>query len=136
MSDHEIITFCIDGSQACINKKKPHILIGEIYLVLEVNRLQEFQQCFIESSPLQNSVEHNWQMLKDAINTAITEYIPIKYTKTCNKLPWINSTIKQEMKKRKQLYDKAKQTNNPVDWHTYEQMRNEVNLATTGKCTS
>ena len=66
-------------------------------------------------------------MLKDAIYAATNKCIPTKYTKTCIKLPWINSVIKQKMKTRKHLYDKAKQTNTHTDWSAYKQARNEVN---------
>ena len=129
MSDHEIVTFHIDASRPRINKKKPHKIFcfdkGDI--VGLKNQIQDFRQYFIESNPLQNSVEQNWQMLKDAIYVAINKCIPTKYTKTCIKLPWINPVIKQKMKTRKHLYDKAKQTNTHTDWCAYKQARNEVN---------
>ena len=73
------------------------------------------------------STEEHWQMLKDAIYVATNKCIPTKYTKTCIKLPWINPVIKQKMKTRKHLYDKAKQTNTHTDWCAYKQARNEVN---------
>ena len=66
-------------------------------------------------------------MLKDAIYAAINKCIPTKYTKTCNKLPWVNPVIKQKMKKRKHLYDKAKQANTLTEWCAYKEARNEVN---------
>ena len=81
MSDHEIVIFHIDCSWPCINKKKSHKIFcfdkGDV--VGLKNQLQDFQQYFIESNPLQNSVEQNWQMLKDAIYAAITKCIPTKY---------------------------------------------------------
>ena len=130
MSDHEIVVFSINCLRASINKKKPHKIFlfhkGDISGLRD--QLQQFQQLFIESNPLQNSVEHNWQMLKDAITTATTKHIPTKLSKSRNQLPWINPIIKQKMKKRKHLYDKAKLTNTYDDWNAYKQARNEVNL--------
>ena len=79
------------------------------------------------SDPLQNSVKHNWKLLKDAIQTAISTRIPSKLAKSWDKLPWINPLIKQKMKLRKRLYDKAKRTGNYTDWCVYKQVRNEVN---------
>ena len=56
------------------------------------------------------------------------KHIPSKLVKSRNKLPiWINSSIKQKMKQRKRLYDKAKQSGNDTDWCDYKQARNEVN---------
>ena len=90
--------------------------------------LQEFQEHFSASDPLQNSIEHNWQLLKDAIQTAISKHTPSKLAKSRDKLPWINPLIKQKMKLRKRLYDKAKRTGNYTDWCDYKQARNEVNI--------
>ena len=64
-----MVIFHIDASRPRINKKKPHKIFcfdkGDI--VGLKNQIQDFRQYFIESNPLQNSVEQNWQMLKDAI---------------------------------------------------------------------
>ena len=79
------------------------------------------------SDPLQNSVEENWQLLKDAIQKAMLKHIPSKLVKSRDKLPWINSSIKQKMKQRKRLYDKAKRSGSDTDWCDYKQARNEVN---------
>ena len=59
------------------------------------------------------------------------KHIPSKLVKSQDKLPWINSSIKQKMKQRKRLYDKAKRSGNNTDWCDYKQARNEVNLLET-----
>ena len=110
MSDHEIVTFLINCNRPLVNKKASR----RIYLYHKgditglKNELQEFQEHFSASDPLQNSIEHNWQLLKDAIQTAISKRIPSKLAKSRDKLPWINPLIKQKMNLRKRLYDKAK----------------------------
>ena len=75
------------------------------------NELQEFQECFSASDPLQNSIEQNRQLLKDTIQKAISRHIPSKLARRRDKLPWISPLIEQKMKLRKCLYDKAKWTN-------------------------
>ena len=90
--------------------------------------LQEFQEAFNASDHLQNSVEHNCQLLKDTIHKAISKHIPSKLARSRNKLPWINLQIKQKMKLRKHLYDRAKWTGNYTNWCDYKQARNEVNI--------
>ena len=80
------------------------------------------------SDPSQNSVEHNWQLLKDAIQKAIFKHILSKPARSRYKLPWINPLIKQKTKLRKRLYDKANRTGNYTDWCDYKQARNEVNI--------
>ena len=100
MSDHEIVMFSINCKHPSINKKAPRRVYfyhkGDISSLK--SELQEFQVAFSASDPLQNSVEHNWQLLKDAIQKAIFKHIPSKLAGSRNKLPWINPLIKQKMK--------------------------------------
>ena len=66
---------------------------------------------------------------------AISKHIPSKLTRSRDKLPWITPLIKQKMKLRKCLYDKAKWTNTYTDWCDYKKVRNEVNsLLETAHC--
>jgi len=121
MSDHEIVTFLINCNRLLINRKAS----CRVYLYHKgdiaglKHELQEFQEHFSASNPLRNSVEHNWQLLKDAIQVAISKHIPSKLAKSRDKLPWINPLIKQKMELRKRLYDKAKQTGNYTYWCDY-----------------
>ena len=69
----------------------------------------------------------NWQLLKHAIEKAISKHIPSKLARTCEKLPWISPAIKHKMKLRKRLYDKAKRTGSHTDWCEYKQAKNEIN---------
>ena len=86
MSDHEIETFSINCNRPLVNKKASRRMY--LYHKGDItgfkNELQEFQA----SDPLQNSVEHDWQLLKDAIQTAISKHIPSKLAKSQDKLPW------------------------------------------------
>ena len=43
--------------------------------------------------------------------------------------PWINHHIKQLMKVRKQLYNKAKRKQTPETWEAYRKIRNKVTQA-------
>ena len=97
MSDHEIVMFSINCKHPSINKKAPRRVHfyhkGDISSLK--SELQEFQEAFSASDPLRNSVEHNWQLLKDAIQKAIFKHIPSKLAGSRNKLPWINPLIKR-----------------------------------------
>ena len=95
MSDYEIVMLSIDCKRPLINKRAPHRVYfyhkGDISGLK--SELQEFQEHFCASDPLQNSVEENWQLLKDAIQKTIFKHIPSKLIKSQDKLPWINSSI-------------------------------------------
>ena len=92
-----------------INRKRPAInkkTLRRVYLYHRgdisslQNELQQFQEHFSASDPLQNSTEHNWQLLKDTMQKAISKHIPSKPARSCDKLPWITPLIKQKMKLR------------------------------------
>jgi len=55
------------------------------------------------SDPLQNSVEDNWQLLKDPIQ----EQFLSTFHPNLLELSWINAAFKHKTKLRKHLYDKA-----------------------------
>ena len=49
-------------------------------------------------------------------------YIKIKPSEP----PWINSTIKRNIRKRKRAYKKVKRTNSETDWKKFKSLRNKV----------
>ena len=123
MSDHEIIMFFINCKHPSINKKAP----DRVYFYHKddisslKSGLQEFEEAFSAWDTLQNSVEHNRQLLEDVTHKAISKHIPSKLARSCNKLPWINPLIKQKMKLRNHLYYRAKRTGNCTGWCNYKQ---------------
>ena len=49
-----------------------------------------------------------------------------------NSLPWIDSSIRKEMKKRFKLLNEAKISGDPVKWSQYREKRNEVKKSVKG----
>ena len=60
------------------------------------------------TNPYSFDIETNWQRFKFALNSAIKNNIPQVIPKTWKHLPWLNSTIRKKMQKRKRLYNEAK----------------------------
>ena len=54
------------------------------------------------------------------------EFVPTKYVRRNNDLPWINRELKRKFKKRKRLYDHARLTKNSRDWEAYKKIKNEI----------
>ena len=88
MSDHEAIIFSINCKCPSINRK----VLRKVYLDHKgdipslKNEIQEFQEYFCASDLSQNSVEDNWQLLKHAIEKAISKHILSKLVRTREKL--------------------------------------------------
>ena len=51
----------------------------------------------------------------------------MKKCKSQRDLPWLNHNIKSRMRKRRKLYDTAKQINTKEAWDAYRKLRNKVN---------
>ena len=81
----------------------------------------------------------DWNHIKDNdiniyannINTTVIslakECIPNRCIKSKpSEPPWINSTIKRNIRKRKRAYKKVKRTNSESDWKKFKSLRNKV----------
>ena len=81
----------------------------------------------------------NWDSIKDndtnsyanKINKTVTSIAKECIPNRCIKVkpsepPWINSTIKRNIRKRKRAYRKVKKTNLVSDWNKFKKLRNRV----------
>ena len=91
--------------------------------------LSNFATSFLTGNPYKSTVGNNWQKLKDTLLYIVDKYVPSKHLNIKKQLPWISKDIKLQMKQRKSLYDKAKQTQATSDWREYRKARNQVNKA-------
>ena len=53
-------------------------------------KLQRFEKKFTESNPSRQTVEENWTLFKQYIFVTVNKFVPTKYVKRNNDLPWIN----------------------------------------------
>ena len=53
--------------------------------------------------PSGQTVEENWTLFKQYIFAIINKFVPTKYVKRNNDLPWINRELKRKLKKGKTL---------------------------------
>ena len=59
------------------------------------------------------SVNDMWVKFKTGFVEAVERFIPLKMTKTKYSVPWINVTIKRLVKKRIELYLRARKSKDP-----------------------
>ena len=127
ISDHEAIIFTIRNI-VHIQKKQPH----KVYLYHKCNLdaikvgILKFQQSFVQSDPYARTVDNNWTLFKSFILDLLHKHVPQKTCKSHKDLPWINTSIKREIRHRKHLYNRAKQSNLSTDWGAYRESRNKV----------
>ena len=102
MSDHEVVTFRFNATVKRLTKIKRKILLFHKANLEEMKaKLQRFEKEFTESNPSGRTVEENWTLFKQYIFATINEFVPTKYVRRNNDLPWINRELKHKLKKGK-----------------------------------
>ena len=64
----------------------------------------------------ERSVEENWNFFHEQYLQLIEEYVPKKTLSTKSHLPWMNTTLKQLLKKKQRTYNRAKKYHRKGDW--------------------
>jgi hypothetical protein len=127
MSDHDVVSFNINT--------KPHHQIKPprrvyIYKKADNDKLkketEEYAHEYLASDPLSRSVNTNWCEIKSKLTELLHKHVPSKTVGGKRHLPWIDSTIKRQMRKRDRLYTKAKKSHNRHTWAQYRMFRNKV----------
>ena len=102
MSDHGAVTFQFNATVKRLTKVKYKILLFHKANLEEMKaKLQRCEKAFTESNPSGRTVEENWTLFKQYIFVTINEFVPTKYVRRNNDLPWINRELKCKLKKRK-----------------------------------
>jgi hypothetical protein len=72
-------------------------------------------------------VDTMWNEFVSAVQDAVDSHIPVKHIKSQKQnLAWITSTIKQEIRKRNNLFKKANTSNSPSAKRSYLSQRSKV----------
>ena len=91
-----------------------------------IKELEDFKDSFLESEPMKKSVEENWNQLTKAIFDAMDNHIPQKKLSSWQHVPWMSSTIKRMIRKKKRLWNRAKRSRLEKDWEKFRQIRKTV----------
>ena len=71
-------------------------------------------------------MEQNWNSFKHAVTSRISKFILQKSSKPKFNLPWINSKIKREMRKKDSLHKRAVRTKDQDHWKAFKRQHNAV----------
>ena len=131
MSDHEAVSFQLNLSV----QRLPANQYRKIYQYHKANQLaivkeemERYKQTFLASNPYELTVEENWSNFKETVIKVMDTHIPCKTMRPHKDILWLNHYIKSKMRERKKLYDLAKASQNPNDWHLYRKARNNVSI--------
>ena len=127
ISDHDAVTVHLDTTVR-YGRKKPRTVY--VYKKGDMNGLRDemesFKDQFLQSQPMERSVETNWTMFKDKTFEAMDKFIPQKKLSSWQDVPWMNATTKRLIRKKKRVWKKAKKHNNEQTWQEFRDMRKKV----------
>ena len=72
------------------------------------------------------TVEENWQYFCSHYTCIIDAHIPCKHLSTRYHIPWLSTSLMHTIRKKQQVYNKAKLSNNNNDWLEYKMLQKQV----------
>lgn len=123
-SDHDIITGVIihtatkkvvSKTIACYNRANFDAINSELSI---------FSERFLENY-LNHTVNENWVLLKDALTSLISRFVPTIGIKTNNNTPWFNRQLQRLNNKKKRLYRLAGKDRLSTSWLKYKKCDKE-----------
>ena len=126
VSDHDMIMYDFHAkAEKIINRTRKVYL----YHKADLNGLKNFLQSAFLNFRLHASsmnVETQWLYFKNKLFEAVDKFVPSKVLKSKAGLPWVNSKIRREIRKRERLYKKAKRTGSPIDTQAFKCQKRRV----------
>ena len=62
--------------------------------------MSDSSSAFFALKPEERSIEENWNMFKTSLAAGMCQFIPQKSSRPKFKLPWIDTNLKREMRKK------------------------------------
>lgn len=123
LSDHDLVI--ADFNLAVRRPKKPR---RNIYLrnKADIEKIRKDMEDYQEKYKQLNDtvpVQEKWDHLEKEIKRIMDEHVPSKTSTNRRNIPWFNRSLRRRTKKRQKLYNKARQTDNPDDWHKFKEFR-------------
>jgi len=81
--------------------------------------MQNFRESFLADSPLNKSIDDNWNSFKDTLTQSMKKHIPQKKITSRWNLPWFNQETKRLCQKKKRAWNQGKHNRNSHAWQRY-----------------
>ncbi|XP_072028193.1 uncharacterized protein [Amphiura filiformis] len=127
MSDHDAVAVQLDTTVKYA-RKKPR----KVYLYKKGNMdgirdgMEQYKDSFLQSNPTDNDVETNWTSFKTELFHLMDKHIPQKQISSWQDVPWMNMTIKRQIRKKKRIWKKAKRNVSEKNWKDFREIRKVI----------
>ena len=126
ISDHSIVIADCDLKTPITNKPQRRLYRWSKADWLKMNGLTTtFAESFLALAN-SRSVNDNYVVFKKFMEGLLKTDIPSKRSGSRNKLPWINTELKRQIRKKGRRFSKAKKSGLKGDWDNYKAMEKDV----------
>ena len=126
ISDHSIVLADCDLKTPITNKPQRRIYRWSKADWLKIKGLTTtFAESFLALAN-SRSVNDNYVVFKKFMEGLLKTDIPSKLSGSRNKLPWINTELKRQIRKKGRRFSKAKKSGLKEDWDNYKAMEKDV----------
>ena len=124
ISDHDVVIIHASIKPKMIKLPKRKIFLykkAEYSKICEdLNQLNnKLTNKFVQES----SVDELWEHFTSTILESMDDNIPSRITSSKPSIPWINTNMKRNIRKKRKLYDKARKSGDPEHWDKFKQLR-------------
>ena len=127
MADHDAVSAELDTAVKYSRKQPRTVYLykkGDMEGVKQY--LEDFKDTFLDTNPMENQIEDNWNSFKKAIADAMDKFIPKKQLSSWQDVPWMTTTVKRMIRKKKRLWNKSKRSKADKDWESFRNLRKAV----------
>ena len=127
ISDHLFVTFNVNLKPKQLAKPQRKIYN---FHEADIDKLKQnvngHTQEFLGSNPISNSVDKNWEIIRNFLLESMDENVPSKMSLGKRHLSWITRDLKRQMRKRDKLHSLARKHQSTYSWSKFHQFRNKV----------
>ncbi|CAH1273383.1 Hypp5110 [Branchiostoma lanceolatum] len=126
LSDHDIPLIDVQVKPQISNTKDRLIYL---WRKANIDALQQdmvtFSRDFADQAQ-HNTASENWELFKAAVSGAANKHVPRKRVRPQSSKPWITPQIRKAMRKRSELFSKARRSNSHEAWAKFKRCRKGV----------
>ena len=130
ISDHDIVVVDMKLTAKLIKPPKRKIFLYKKAEFNEISELiNEFDRSLTEEHLQASDVNSLWDNFQTTLQAAIDKYVPSKLSSTRYNSPWIDQSIRRDIRRKQRLYNKARKSGSSKDWENFKSLRRLIRKA-------
>ena len=120
IADHFNVVIDLDIAPKVKRRAKRKIFIRKKADTDNIKKaMDKFQQEYFDPVNQSLGVNEKWEFIRDNLTSIMNRFVPSKMSSSRYNLPWFNSTLRKQCRKKQKLYNKAEKSCNSSDWDVF-----------------